>query len=469
MKTSSQKKNAQNTRKRQISNKSNRPKATHSNKPNHSQTARSKQSHPKATHSNRSHESACPVSKKCGACQYLDIPYKKQLEKKQQFLIDLFEDFSEEDTVINPILGMNEPFYYRNKVSSPFAPGKKLSGAKTNSAAKRKKNAPLSYDVLCGMYAKGTHHIIPTDSCLLENKEGKRIILSIRNLMKKYGIEPYREDSGSGFMRHAIVRIGHSSKEILVTLVTNDRQFPGAKHFVRELVKLHPAITTVVQNINERQTNVILGEHEQRLYGPGFILDSLCGLSFRISSHSFYQVNATQTEVLYQQAIKLAKLTGTETVLDAYCGTGTIGLVAAKGLNENSHAARVIGVDNVASAIVDAKNNAHHNGIENAEFICDDAGEYLLSLAELNEGESPVDVLLMDPPRSGASEDFLRATCALSPARIVYISCNPNTQQRDVAYLLKNNYHIETIQGVDMFPHTNHVECIISLTKTQNN
>ena len=355
---------------------------------------------------------------------------------------------------------MDEPFYYRNKVVSPYAPGKKIKGQKQT----KNRHVSLDRDILCGMYAQGSHRIIENQSCLLENKQAKQIILAIKKLMMKYGIEPYREDTGTGFMRHAIVRVGHSSGEILVTLVTNSRQFPGAKHFVRDLVKQCPSITSVVQNINKRQTNVILGEREQRLYGPGFILDTLCGLSFRISSHSFYQVNSTQTELLYKRAIEMAELTGSETILDAYCGTGTIGLVAAKGIEGANHASRVIGVDNVASAITDAKNNAKHNGIENADFICDDAGSYLLELAQdLNSEENALDVLLMDPPRAGASESFLRATCALSPRRIVYISCNPKTQQRDTFFLVKHGYRIKSIQPVDMFPHTSHIENIISL------
>lgn len=409
---------------------------------------------------NQTSTSLCSVSKQCGACQYIDVPYKKQLQTKQRIIEGLFSDIADEATVFNSILGMDEPFYYRNKVVSPYAPGKKIKGQKQT----KNRHVSLGRDILCGMYAQGSHRIIENQSCLLENKQAKQIILAIKKFMMKYGIEPYREDTGTGFMRHAIVRVGHSSGEILVTLVTNSRQFPGAKHFVRDLVKQCPSITSVVQNINERQTNVILGEREQRLYGPGFILDTLCGLSFRISSHSFYQVNSTQTELLYKRAIEMAELTGSETILDAYCGTGTIGLVAAKGIEGANHASRVIGVDNVASAITDAKNNAKHNGIENADFICDDAGSYLLELAQdLNSEENALDVLLMDPPRAGASESFLRATCALSPRRIVYISCNPKTQQRDTFFLVKHGYRIKSIQPVDMFPHTSHIENIISL------
>lgn len=433
-------------------------------KPGQNKKAASSQQKKKnaAAKNNQTNTSLCSVSKQCGACQYIDVPYKKQLQTKQRIIESLFSDIADEATVFNPILGMDEPFYYRNKVVSPYAPGKKIKGQKQT----KNRHVSLDRDILCGMYAQGSHRIIENQSCLLENKQAKQIILAIKKFMMKYGIEPYREDTGTGFMRHAIVRVGHSSGEILVTLVTNSRQFPGAKHFVRDLVKQCPSITSVVQNINERQTNVILGEREQRLYGPGFILDTLCGLSFRISSHSFYQVNSAQTELLYKRAIEMAELTGSETILDAYCGTGTIGLVAAKGIEGANHASRVIGVDNVASAITDAKNNAKHNGIENADFICDDAGSYLLELAQdLNSEENALDVLLMDPPRAGASESFLRATCALSPRRIVYISCNPKTQQRDTFFLVKHGYRIKSIQPVDMFPHTSHIETVAVLSR----
>ena len=433
-------------------------------KPGQNKKAASSQQKKKnaAAKNNQTNTSLCSVSKQCGACQYIDVPYKKQLQTKQRIIESLFSDIADEATVFNPILGMDEPFYYRNKVVSPYVPGKKIKGQKQT----KNRHVSLDRDILCGMYAQGSHRIIENQSCLLENKQAKQIILAIKKFMMKYGIEPYREDTGTGFMRHAIVRVGHSSGEILVTLVTNSRQFPGAKHFVRDLVKQCPSITSVVQNINERQTNVILGEREQRLYGPGFILDTLCGLSFRISSHSFYQVNSTQTELLYKRAIEMAELTGSETILDAYCGTGTIGLVAAKGIEGANHASRVIGVDNVASAITDAKNNAKHNGIENADFICDDAGSYLLELAQdLNSEENALDVLLMDPPRAGASESFLRATCALSPRRIVYISCNPKTQQRDTFFLVKHGYRIKSIQPVDMFPHTSHIETVAVLSR----
>ena len=418
----------------------------------------------------------CAAQKQCGACQLLAVPYEQQLAQKQRAMAQLFEDVAGEGTVMNPIAGMGEPYHYRNKVTSPYVPGKKLGGRGNGTRGGTKggkraagrnargKNGKPTREILCGMYAAGTHRVVATDDCLIENQQAKRVVLAIRQLMQRYSMEPYDEDTGTGFVRHAVVRVGHSSGEMLVTLVTNGKEFPGSRNFCRELVKRCPYVTTIVQNVNTRQTNVILGNEEKTLYGPGFIIDELCGLSFRISSHSFYQVNAVQTQVLYRLAIQMAEFTGSETALDAYCGTGTIGLVAAKGLPEapEAHAAQVIGVDNVASAIKDAHMNAQHNGIENAEFETGDAGAFMVRQAKAGRD---LDVLLMDPPRAGASKEFLEATCQLEPGRIVYISCNPETQQRDVAYLVGHGYALDVIQPVDMFPHTNHTECICRLTR----
>lgn len=427
---------------------------------------------------------SCPVDEKCGACQLLAVPYADQLAKKQAAIAKLFEEALGKDHVsLLSILGMDDPFYYRNKVISPYAPGRRVkakpdrNGRDAARSGKRGKKGSVfeRREILCGMYARGTHRIIPTDGCLLENQVAKRIILTIRDIMPKHRIDPYDENTGRGFLRHAVVRVGHQSGEVLVTLVTNGDAFPGAKSFCRDLTHRCPEITTIVQNVNTRNTNVILGDGKERtLYGPGFILDRLCGLSFRISSHSFYQVNAVQTEVLYRTAIELAGLKGSERILDAYCGTGTIGLVAARTLQERSDgngrsrsnaSAGVVGVDKVAEAITDARNNAKHNGIENASFIAQDAGEFMDVLAQRDE---KIDVLFMDPPRAGASAEFLRATARLQPKRIVYISCNPKTQVRDVKVLQDAGYRLEAVQPVDMFPHTDHIENIAVLGTSEN-
>lgn len=427
-------------------------------------------------------DSPCPVDARCGGCKNLCVPYTKQLIDKQLRIERLFAPLAPDGT-ISLIKGMKDPYHYRNKVISPFAPGKKLpprgqdrkaidphnrKAADVRGAKGGKgKCSQVRYEILTGMYAAGSHELVPTDKCLIENETAKKVVLAVRDIMRKHDVAPYREDTGTGFMRHVVVRVGHTSGEVLVTLVTNSDDFPSSKSFCRELIRLCPAVTTVVQNVNERQTNVILGDKERVLYGPGFILDELCGLSFRISSKSFYQVNATQTEVLYREAMDLAGFDGTQVAIDAYCGTGTIGLVAAK-----SGAARVIGVDSVESAIRDARTNARHNGVENAEFVAGDATDFMCELAK--EGvlgaESPEEgvqagglVVLMDPPRAGSTEEFLRAAAALSPERIVYISCNPETQARDVEFLDSIGYAVVAVQPVDMFPHTDHIECIVAL------
>lgn len=422
----------------------------------------------------------CSVARKCGACQQVQVPYAQQLAAKDERLAQLFAGLAPADA-LRPILGMEHPYYYRNKVISPFVPGKKLPGAPARNGqrepvgrgrgrggsggngANARRNQGQRREILCGMYAAGTHRIIPNDECLVENQQAKQAILAVKRLMPKFGLEPYNEDTGAGFLRHAVVRVGHTSGEVLLTLVTNAPDFPASRAFCRELVRRCPFVTTVVQNVNLRQTNVILGEEERTLYGPGFILDKLCGLSFRISSQSFYQVNAVQTEVLYRQAIELAGLTGTEAAIDAYCGTGTIGLVAAK-----HGAARVIGVESVASAVRDAQQNARHNGVENATFMTADAAELMRDLAQ-GAGSFSLDpantVLFMDPPRAGSSEAFLRAAATFAPARIVYISCKPETQVRDIALLKEHGYRVTAVQPVDMFPHTDHIESIALLTK----
>ena len=415
----------------------------------------------------------CPHARECGACQHVNEPYEAQLARKDERMRELFAEF--DGVKVRPILGMEHPYHYRNKVISPYAQGRRLGdaprgkggsdrggrfgkdGRSERGAGSRQRKGGPRYEILCGMYAAGTHRIVATDECLVENEQAKRAILTIRQLMPKFGIQPYNEDAGTGFLRHAVVRVGHTSGEVLVTLVTNGAEFPASRAFCRELVKRCPFITTVVQNVNTRQTNVILGEREQRLYGPGFILDKLCGLSFRISSQSFYQVNAVQTEVLYNIAIDLAALSGGERAIDAYCGTGTIGLVAAaRGAGE------VVGVDSVESAIRDARQNARHNGVENARFVAADAGEFMRRLAA--DGER-ADVVLMDPPRAGSSEEFIDALTELAPERVVYISCNPETQVRDCRLLRDRGYAVRIVQPVDMFPHTDHVETVALLAR----
>lgn len=407
----------------------------------------------------------CPYSRECGACSHVNMPYGRQLERKQEYIAHLFEREISQGCVLEPILGMECPWGFRNKIVSPFAAGgrkraSRASKAGTKGKAERRSDGRAqAREILHGMYARGSHKIIQLDHCPVEHESGRKVVKAVAQIMARYGVPAYDEDAGSGFMRHVLVRVGHSSGEVLVVLVTNGREFTGSKNFAKELVKRCPEITTIVQNVNTRQTNVILGEEDRVLYGPGFILDTLCGLSFRISPRSFYQVNARQTEALYLTAIDWALedaqgAHGVESIMDAYCGTGTIGLVAAS----RSKSARVVGVDKVEDAIRDARKNAAHNGIENAEFVAADAGAFLRQRAA--QGER-FDVLLMDPPRAGSSEEFLRAVAESGVGRVAYISCNPETQARDARILDGLGYKAKRIKAVDMFPHTDHVENVM--------
>ena len=404
---------------------------------------------------------SCPAFGRCGGCQLLDVPYAEQLAAKQRRIEELLAPLAAPEA-LRPILGMAEPFHYRNKVITPYAPARqrkgerKGKGGRPGGASGARDGRPERPAILTGMYERGTHRLIPTDECLIENRAAKGATLAIRDIMARHGMEPYDEDAHAGFVRHAVARAAQRTGELLVTLVTNGREFAASKAFCRELKRRVPEVVTVVQNVNTRQTNAILGDEERVLYGPGFILDELCGLTFRISSQSFYQVNAVQAEVLYDAAVALAALDGTQAVLDAYCGTGTIGLVAAA-----RGAARVTGVDAVAPAIADARLNARHNGIANAEFVAADATAFMAQGAARGLAAPGQElVVMMDPPRAGSTERFLRAAAALAPARIVYVSCNPDTQARDARVLAAAGYRITAAQPVDMFPHTPHIECI---------
>lgn len=377
----------------------------------------------------------CPVYRKCGGCQLQNLNYERQLQWKQDRCQKLLGGFGR----VEPILGMATPYHYRNKVQAAFAWDRR--GGR----------------IVSGVYQSSTHRVVPTDSCMTEDEKADEIIVSIRNLLKAFKLSAYDEDTGRGFLRHVLVKRGFQTGEIMVALVTGTPVFTAKKHFVAELLKLHPEITTIVQNINAKRTSMVLGEQEKVLYGPGTITDVLCGCRFRISARSFYQINPVQTEALYGKAMEFAGLTGKEKVLDAYCGIGTIGIVAAK-----SGAGSVLGVELNRDAVKDAIANAKLNGVKNIYFTCADAGEFMEEMAVEKE---PCDVVFLDPPRAGASREFLQALCSLAPSRAVYISCNPETLARDLEYLRKNHYRVGTIQPVDMFPHTQHIECVVSLRR----
>lgn len=380
-------------------------------------------------------DSQCPVSKKCGGCQYIGMPYAEQLKRKQRTVEQLLGAFGK----VQKIIGMEQPEHYRNKVHAVFGFHK-------------------GKGIVSGIYREGTHDVVPVDACMLEDRKADEIIVSVRELAKSFKIKTYDEDTGYGLLRHVLIRVGHASGQIMVVLVLGSPIFPSKKNFVRELCKLHPEITTILLNVNNKRTSMVLGDKEQVLYGKGYIEDELCGKTFRISAKSFYQVNAVQTEKLYNKAIEYAALTGRETVIDSYCGIGTIGLAAA------GQAKKVIGVELNQEAVRDAVVNAKINGIKNADFYQNDAGRFMVQLAQAQE---KVNVVFMDPPRSGSTKEFMDALFMLAPERIVYVSCNPETLARDLAYLTggKGAYRVEQITPVDMFPYTTHVEVVCLLSR----
>lgn len=375
----------------------------------------------------------CPLYRKCGGCQLQNMDYSRQLHYKQQMVQRLLGKFHP----VKPIIGMDSPYHYRNKVQAAFA-------------------LTRSMKIISGVYQSSSHRIVPVDRCMIEDQKADEIIVTIRRLLKDFRLLPYQEDSGKGFLRHVLVKRGFSSGEIMVVLVASTPIFPAKKHFVAALLEKHPEITTIVLNINPYRTSLVLGDSEKILYGKGYIEDSLCGCVFRISAKSFYQINPVQTEVLYQKAIEMAGLDGRQTVIDAYCGIGTIGLIASRKARE------VIGVELNKDAVRDAIANAKRNKIENIYFYEADAGKFMTDMA--GQGQS-ADVVFMDPPRAGSDRAFLTSLITLAPKRIVYISCNPQTQERDLFFLVKNGYKVEEIQPVDMFPHTAHVECVVSMSK----
>lgn len=375
----------------------------------------------------------CSVSKKCGSCQYQGVPYKEQLAAKQKRMKKLLGKFAN----VKPIIGMDDPFYYRNKVHAVFDRDKKGN-------------------IICGTYEAKTHKVVPIEECMIEDKISQEIIRTIRDMLKSFRIKTYDEDTGYGLLRHVLVRRGFSTDEIMVVLVIGSPIFPSKNNFVKALRKKYPQITTVVLNVNDKKTSMVLGERDIVIYGKGYIRDTLCGCTFRISPQSFYQVNPVQTEILYKTAIEYAGLGRKETVIDAYCGIGTIGLVAAK------RAKNVIGVELNPDAVRDARINAKENKITNARFYQGDAGEFMENMAENGEH---ADVVFMDPPRTGSDKKFMSSVIKLNPSRIVYISCGPETLARDLEYLTKYGYDVRKIQPVDMFSFTDHCENICLLTK----
>lgn len=378
----------------------------------------------------------CSNYKDCGGCHLQHMVYEEQLRFKQLRVKEVLKRIGGVEIETPLIHRMDNPLRYRNKVQVPIG---------------------MTYDgtIVAGFFKKGSHQIIDMQECFIEDIDADKLILTVKKLIQKLKIEPCEIHENRGIIRYVIVRKSFSNNDLMVVFVTRGDFFPKKQQLIRELVAKHPNVKTVVQNINPSHTSVVLGKREKVLYGPGYIVDEICGLKFKISAHSFYQVNPKQTEVLYSRAVEFAGLSGKETVLDAYCGVGTIGLIAAK------KAKRVIGVEVVSSAIKDAKENAKTNNISNAEFYNEDATEFILK--EAKSKKNKYDVMFLDPPRDGCSKEFIQSVLKFEPKKVVYVSCDPSSLARDLK-LLKEKYEVSKVECVDMFPQTYHVEVISVLS-----
>ena len=376
-------------------------------------------------------EPFCPLYKDCGGCQLQHLSYPAQLKWKRQQVVDAAERIGKLAGVeIFNALGMDNPLRYRNKMQFPVGKG-----------------------LAIGCYARGTHRIIDAPACPIQNAGNDKILNAVRNVAKRFNLQPYDEDTHRGFLRHVMGRVGCNG-ELMIVLVTAAKNFPNDKAFVRALIKELPEVTSIQQNVQTYRNNVILGRDTRILYGKPTIHDKIGGLSFNISARSFFQVNTVQAEILYKTALDFAELRGHETLIDAYCGTGTIGLFMAR------KARRIIGVEVVSSAIADAKKNARENNIRNAEFL---TGDVVKVLPRLRDSGVYADVVIVDPPRAGCDKKVLETFVAMEPAKIIYVSCNPATLARDLNILAVLGYRSTKIQPVDMFPFTSHVESVAQL------
>lgn len=370
----------------------------------------------------------CPSAKKCGGCRNIHEPYENSLAFKQDKVNKLYAGKK-----VETIIGMEDPYHYRHKIYASFS--------QTRDGR-----------IIAGMYEENTHRLIDSRMCLIQHARANAILQTICTVATDMKLEAYDEDRGTGTLRHAYLRVSHANQEVLVVIVIGSKDLPGSRSFVQKIVSAHPEIRTVILNWNRENTSMILGPKDKVLYGKGYIEDEIDGMVFRISAHTFYQVNPVQTEVMYSTALQYAQLKKTDTVLDMCCGIGTISLLAAR------KARYVLGVEVNPKSIQDAGKNAVRNHIRNAEFLAMDGEEFIHELLD-----TP-DVVFLDPPRSGFSGSFMQALEKLGPQKIVYVSCNPVTQARDLK-VIESNYRIEKIQPVDNFPFTSELECIVSLTR----
>lgn len=378
-------------------------------------------------------KSPCKLFKRCGGCQ-LSMSYPEQLIWKQERVQRRFEKLCRKEK-IEPIVGMESPYNYRNKTTAVV---RNVGGR-----------------LRTGVFQSSTNTIAVTDSCMLEGKSANTIVKALRELMHQFKISAYNPQTDKGVIKYFLIKTASKTNEAMVCIVTSPAQFPSKQAFANALCEKCKNVKTVVLNVSRMRDKLMLSDETQIICGSGYITDTLCKKSFRISAHSFYQINHSQTEKLYNIAIDAAKLTSNDTLLDCYCGIGTIGIIASDKVK------KVLGVEINKAAIADAWENARLNGIDNITFTSGDAGRFMDGLVK--KGEKP-QVVILDPARAGCDMRFIKSLVKLSPERIVYISCNIATQERDVRQLIKQGYEIERVCPVDMFPHTTHIECVVSLT-----
>ncbi|AJK64438.1 putative RNA methyltransferase [Bacillus amyloliquefaciens KHG19] len=388
-------------------------------------------------------DAPCPIYKQCGGCQLQHMTYEGQLLFKQKQVKDVLERIGKLDlsnVTVHPTLGMEDPWNYRNKAQVPV--GEREGG------------------LVAGFYQQRSHDIIDMSACLIQQSKNDEAVQAVKDICTSYGVKAYNEERHKGWLRHIMVRYGVVTGEMMIVFITRTSDFPHKAKIIEDITAQFPHVKSIVQNINPNKTNVIFGNETNVIWGEEYIYDLIGDVKFAISARSFYQVNPEQTKVLYDKALEYAELQGEETVIDAYCGIGTISLFLAK------QAKKVYGVEIVPEAIEDAKRNAELNGITNAEFA---VGEAETVIPKWYEEGITADTLVVDPPRKGCDEALLRTIIDMKPKRVVYVSCNPGTLARDLRVLEDGGYQTLEVQPVDMFPHTNHVECVAVLELREGN
>lgn len=381
-------------------------------------------------------DAECPVYNQCGGCQLQHLTYEGQLQAKEKQVRDVMQRIGGlGDVPVHPVLGMKNPWVYRNKAQVPI--GEREGG------------------LVAGFYRQGTHDIINMESCLIQAEENDTLIQEVKRICEKHGITAYNEERNKGTLRHVMARYGQVTGEIMLVFITRTAELPNKNAIIEEIAAKFPEVKSIVQNVNTKRTNVIFGDKTTVLYGSEYIYDFIGDIKFAISARSFYQVNPEQTKVLYDKTLEYAKLNGNETVIDAYCGIGSISLFLAQ------KAKKVYGVEIVPEAIEDANRNAALNNMTNAEF---GVGEAEVVIPKWYKEGVIADTMVVDPPRKGCDEALLNTIIDMKPNRVVYVSCNPATLARDLKVLEEGGYKTQEVQPVDMFPHTTHVECVAWLS-----